>query len=64
MDCQPSFDLEQKQYILELVQELQGYVKDLPILIRYSRPERTRIAERMMQIKRELQKFRKDYPDA
>jgi hypothetical protein len=56
--------LEQKQHILSIVQELQGYVKDLPVLIREGKPERTRIAERMMQIKRELQKFRKDYPDA
>lgn len=55
---------EEKQHILELVQELKKYVEELPVLIRLPRAERLKIADRMKEIKEELQKFREDYPNA
>lgn len=55
---------EEKQHVLELVQELKKYVEELPVLIRLPRAERLKIADRMKEIKEELQKFREDYPNA
>lgn len=55
---------EEKQYILELVQELKGYVRDLPQLMREPKYQREMIADRMIMMKDELQYFRRKYPDA
>jgi hypothetical protein len=56
--------LEEKQHVLELLQELKGYVQDIPQIIQLSRAERTKIADRMIAIKEELKKFRENYPHA
>ena len=56
--------LEQKQHVLELVQELKHYIQDLPVLMKQPVAERRRIADRMQEIKKELQQFRRDHPDA
>jgi len=55
---------EEKQYILELVQELKEYVRDLPKLAKEPKYKREMIADRMIMIKDELQYFRRKYPDA
>lgn len=55
---------EEKQHVLDLVQELKEYVRDLPLLLRLSMGKRKQIADRMIEIKKELQKFRVDYPNA
>ena len=56
--------LEEKQYMLELVQELRGYVQDLPLIMKESMQTRRRIADRMIEIKSILKKFRETYPHA
>jgi len=56
--------LEEKQHILELVQELRGYVRDMPLLMKECMQERRRIADRMIAIKEEIKKFREIYPHA
>ena len=56
--------LEEKQHMFELVRELGEYVRDLPELMRLSVEKRKQIADRMIEIKKELQKFREDYPNA
>lgn len=55
---------EEKQYIFELVRELNEYVRDLPKHMREPKYKREMIADRMVMIKDELQYFRRKYPDA
>lgn len=55
---------EQKQHVLDLVQELRDYVCDLPQIMKCSQFKRKEIADRMIAIKEELKKFREEYPDA
>lgn len=56
--------LEEKQHMIDLVHELREYVRDLPGLIRLPKEQRIIIAERMQDIKKEIQEFRRKYPDA
>jgi len=56
--------LEEKQHILELVQEMKKYVEELPVLMRLPQHERTKIADRMIAIKNEMKAFRERYPNA
>lgn len=56
--------LEEKQHILELVQELKEYVEEIHILVKLPEPERKRIADRMIAIKNEMKAFRERYPNA
>lgn len=56
--------LEQKQHIFDIVKELREYLRDLPDLMKLPQHQRELIANRMLDIKKELKKFREEYPNA
>lgn len=56
--------LEEKQHVLDLVQELKEYARDMPGLMKLPVEKRIKISERMIAIKDELKAFRERYPYA
>lgn len=55
---------EQKQHMLDLVKEMEGYANTIQNEIHLlTIAERVKIGKRMTVITKEMKQFRKDYPD-
>jgi len=56
--CPPA----EKQHMIDLVKELRQIVVDLPAKVNLPKEDRNKITERMQEISKEMQAFRKRYP--
>ncbi len=54
---------EEKQHMVDLVEEIRGYLVQIPTMHTKPMSERLKVADRMKSIRKEMEEFRRKYPD-
>ena len=54
---------EQRQHMVDLVKEIRNYLTELPTMHTRPMAERLKVANRMKEIRKEMQEFRRKYTD-